>query len=83
MSSRGKEAREFIRKTLEELQVPGPWEFGITGNSHQDVKFDYHGRRIRYVFPGSHSDHRALKNARCGLRRILRETAVSRESMMA
>jgi len=74
MSQRGREAREYVERCLEEFKVPRPYAFGVTGGCHQDVRFTYLGRACRYVFPGSPSDRRALKNSRTELRKVLRST---------
>lgn len=74
MGVKGREAREHIERHLAEFGVPRPWEFGFTGGAHQEVRFVYLGRKVRFVFPGSPSDRRAFKNARTELRKILRAT---------
>jgi hypothetical protein len=74
MSHKTREAREFIEKCLIEFAVAKPYTFGMTGGSHQEVRFVYAGRPIRYVFSNTYSDRRSLQNSRTTLRHILLRT---------
>jgi hypothetical protein len=70
MTSRSQELRDAVRRHLEEMGINAV-EFGHTGSCHQAAYFELEGRRVRYTFPGTPSDKRALKNTVRSLKRFI------------
>jgi len=75
--------REVAAVVTHEFQaVSLPYELEH-GAKHPRVRFHMSGRRYTYVLPGSASDHRAIKNLRSGLRRLIRQAMVESDLPLA
>lgn len=61
-----------VTAVIAELSAVGV-EHRIDQGKHYKVRFWVKGHQYTYVVARTASDHRALKNARTGVRRILRE----------
>ncbi|CCG43366.1 hypothetical protein [Magnetospirillum molischianum] len=65
-------AREIVTE-LERLGVP---DYSIErGRKHPKLRINVNGASKIYVLPGTSSDHRALRNAICGIRRLVKGMA--------
>lgn len=73
MSKRGREIRADVKAWLVEFGVSEPYEFGVTGSSHQEVRFIHAGHRHRFIFPGTPGDRRSALNCRSALRNVIRK----------
>lgn len=67
-----RDLRRVVERTIEQELDGRILKIGITAGNHQCVEFIAGGREHQYFFPNSPSCSRALKNARAGLRRIVR-----------
>jgi hypothetical protein len=70
--NKASELREFVERVLVEEGVARPYEFSIARNAHQQVVFYVKGIKVKYQFPCSPSDHRAMLNSRSSVRKAIR-----------
>jgi hypothetical protein len=64
----------FVEVVVDELQKAGI-DYEIETSKHVKIKFELNGRALLYVVPASGSDRYGHKNARSGIRRIIRAAA--------
>lgn len=64
-----------VTAVLAELAAAGV-EHRVDQGKHYKVRFWVAGRQYTYVVARTASDHRAMKNAQMGVRRILRELGI-------
>lgn len=72
MTHTAKQLREYVEECLVDEGVARPYEFSIANNGHQQVLFHVKGIRVKYQFPFSPGDHRAMLNSRKSLRQAIR-----------
>jgi hypothetical protein len=70
MSRKQREIANLVEEALDGAGVLD-YTFGFTGTGHQKVVFNFNGKKNMYVFPSTASDHRALKNTKAGIYRML------------
>lgn len=57
---------------LEELEAAGV-KAEVERNKHYKIRFEVAGRKLLYTCAATTSDRRAVLNARCDVRRLIRE----------
>lgn len=77
------ELRLCVEQALVDEGIARPYRFTLANNAHQVVEFQHCGIAVKYQFPGTPSDRRAMHNARSSLRKRIRTAerlALSRDA---
>ncbi|MDJ0513099.1 MAG: hypothetical protein QNJ62_06615 [Methyloceanibacter sp.] len=69
-----KRRHPYTAALVAELEAHGVTkvETGTTGGDHQELRFSFRGRELRFIYPSSPSDNwRGLRNSLANLRHLL------------